>query len=75
MEEYDLDYEGECPKGRHSPIHYKDCSNFCEDGYIDESEDDPINFMPGESLHPCSDCRGTGVEVWCPGCGAKLIWY
>jgi hypothetical protein len=39
---------------------------------FDESEDDPINFMPGELYTQCAECRGTGVEVWCPECGENL---
>lgn len=73
MEDYEVDYESSCSKCGHSPIHHRDCTNlFCEDGYIDESENDPINFMPGESLYGCEECRGTGIEVWCPNCGANL---
>lgn len=41
----------------------------CDDGYVDESEDDPINFMEGEEYYPCRECHGTGIERWCPHCG------
>lgn len=44
-------------------------SLFCEDGYIDEYEDDPINFAPGEEYSRCDECHGTGIERWCPNCG------
>jgi rubredoxin len=73
MEDYDIDNEVHCPKCGHSPLHNRFCTNFfCEDGYIDESEDDPINFMPGESERACPECKGTGVEWWCPKCGTNL---
>lgn len=75
-EEYDIEDELTCPKCKHSPLHSRDCTNlFCEDGFIDESEDDPINNMPGESERQCGECRGTGVERWCPACGENLSGY
>lgn len=72
MDDYDVDYDGTCPYCNHSPIHSRSCINFCDDGFIDEHEDDPINFMPGESVRRCRECRGTGVEIWCPKCGQNL---
>lgn len=73
MEDYEINNDVHCPKCKHSPLHYRDCTNiFCDDGYIDESEDDPINFMPGECETKCPECKGTGVEWWCPNCGADL---
>jgi hypothetical protein len=72
-DDYEIDGESCCPSCGHSPLHYRDCTNLsCEDGYEDESEDDPINFMPGELLTECPECRGTGVEWWCPSCGENL---
>lgn len=71
MEDYDVD-EGKCPKCGHETIHSRTCNNFCDDGWFDEADDDPINFCPGESERKCSECRGTGIEVWCPKCGANL---
>ncbi len=41
----------------------------CDDGYIDEYDDDPINFAEGESYERCSECRGTGIHEWCRECG------
>ena len=71
--DYEIDYDECCPKCDHSPIHYRDCCEFdCEDGYIDESYDDPINFMEGESYVMCDTCYGTGVEIWCPECGYDI---
>lgn len=66
------DIEASCPKCNHYPLRSRDCTNFCDDGYIDESEDDPINFYPGESERKCSECLGTGAVIWCPNCGADL---
>lgn len=71
-DDYEVDYEVHCCKCGHSPLHSRSCTNWCEDGYIDESEDDPINFFPGESERQCPECKGTGVEWWCPSCGKNL---
>jgi hypothetical protein len=72
MEDYEIETDVNCPKCGHSPLHSRDCINWCDDGYFDESEDDPINFMPGEYETICSECNGTGVERWCPNCGENL---
>ena len=71
-EDFEADFDSCCPKCGHTVIHSRDCNNFCEDGYFDEADDDPINFMPGESHTVCRECNGTGIEVWCPACGANL---
>lgn len=71
-DDYEIDYDVHCCKCGHSPLHNRGCTNWCEDGYIDESEDDPINFFPGESEIRCPECKGTGVEWWCPSCGENL---
>ncbi len=40
-----------CPKCGHAPIHNRDCAELtCNDGFIDQHYDDPINFMPGEDF-------------------------
>lgn len=72
MEDYDIEDNVSCPKCGHSPLHSRDCINFCEEGFIDESDDDPINFFPGESERACYECKGTGIERWCPSCGENL---
>lgn len=73
MEEYEQDYEECCPKCDHSPIHYRDCTEFhCDEGYIDENNLDPINFTEGESLIICGECYGSGIEQWCPKCGYNI---
>jgi DnaJ-class molecular chaperone len=72
MEDFEIEYDATCPECGHSPLHSRECTNWCEDGFIDESEDDPINFMPGESERRCPECKGTGVERWCPSCGENL---
>lgn len=73
MSDYEQAFDLECPKCGHSPVHYRSCSELsCNDGFIDENDDDPINFMPGESEYPCPECRGTSVEQWCPKCGENL---
>lgn len=75
----DDDYEFDdltCPKCGHSPLHSRTCSNLCcDDGYIDEYDDDPINFMEGESFYKCNECKGTGIIRWCPKCGKDLTGH
>lgn len=71
--DYEIDDETSCPKCGHSPIHYRNCQELmCNEGWMDEHDDDPINFAPGESEYPCQECRGTGTEKWCPKCGENL---
>ena len=73
MEDYEQDYDESCPQCGHSPTHYRSCNEIhCEDGYIDESENDPINFYPVESEVKCGECYGTGIEEWCPKCGCDI---
>lgn len=70
--EYELD-ERACPKCKHVPTHWRHCTEpYCEDGYIDEYEEDAINFSPGEEYRRCEECHGTGINWWCPSCGADL---
>lgn len=73
MGDYEVDHDESCPKCGHCPIHWRDCAVIgCDDGFIDMHEyDDPIFFDPGET-EPCQECKGTGIERWCPGCGANL---
>jgi len=71
MEDYQIDFESTCPKCGHNRIHWRNCINFCDEGYIDLYESDPIYYQPGE-VKKCPECRGTGVEIWCPNCGKNL---
>lgn len=75
MEDFEVDHDLTCPECGHTPLHSRDCIHFCDDGYIDESEDDPINFYPGESERKCGECNGTGIERWCPSCGKNLSGF
>ena len=70
--DYEIDTDLYCCKCNHSPLNYRSCSGICEDGYTDESDEDAINFLPGDLLVMCPECRGTGVEWWCPSCGENL---
>lgn len=72
MEEYDIETEFTCPKCGHSPLHSRTCNNWCDDGWFDEHDEDPINFSPGEEYSRCEECKGTGIERWCPSCGTNL---
>lgn len=63
-------HDGECPHCGHELLRSRCCQNWaCEDGMIDEHHDDPINYAPGSFEHICPDCCGTGIEIWCSGCG------
>ena len=70
-DDYELD-DTVCPNCGHGPTHSRYCQNFCDDGWFDDYDEDPINFMPGESESLCQECWGTGVERWCPKCGINL---
>jgi hypothetical protein len=72
-DDYEIEYDLACPKCNHSPIHSRDCINWCNEGYMDEYDDDPINNPEeGVSLYACRECKGTGIERWCPKCGENL---
>jgi predicted RNA-binding Zn-ribbon protein involved in translation (DUF1610 family) len=67
----DIHEAGSCPKCGHSPVQSRPCDQIqCEDGYIDESDEDYC--LPGIVLVKCSECRGTGFIMWCPACGVDL---
>lgn len=70
MDDYELDTDSCCPQCGHEPIHYRRCAGLhCDDGWIDETEFDPNE---GDPHVRCEECHGTGIERWCPGCGADL---
>lgn len=69
--EYEIDPADEaCPHCGSDEIRWRHCEVIgCDDGYIDMHEyDDPLWFDEGET-EMCRECRGTGVEQWCPKCG------
>lgn len=62
-----------CPKCG-TETNSRSCSAFdCDDGFIDEYEDDAINYAPGEEYRPCSECYH-GIERWCPAEGCGWRW-
>ncbi len=69
--DYELD-DRECLKCGHSPTHFRECSECHGEGGFDCYDDDPINFSPGEETELCDTCNGSGIEWWCPECGADL---
>ena len=75
MSDYEIDFETPCPKCGHDRTHHRPCIGFCDDGWIDEYDDDPINYMPGEEERLCLECWGTGTEWWCPECGLNIQKY
>jgi hypothetical protein len=72
MDDY-WDSDESCPKCGHGPTRVRHCDVIgCDDGWVDEYDEDPINCSPGEYV-ACSECRGAGIVRWCPKCGADLI--
>lgn len=64
------DYDTPCPHCSHEVTRWRDCDAVgCDDGEIDEYEDDPLWFEPGDTS-ACEECDGTGTVCWCPKCGA-----
>lgn len=73
MDDYEIE-DCPCPHCGNEHLHVKSCDVIgCEDGYIDEYLEDPINFAPGDSERECMDCHGTGWLRWCPACGKDVI--
>ena len=73
-DDYDLD-DTPCPKCGRSPTHYRTCQELgCNDGRINQYEEDPLWYDPDDE-DMCMGCAGTGVEVWCPGCGLNIQKY
>jgi len=72
-DDYEID-DGECPRCRESGcIRSRACDAIhCEDGYIDEYEEDAINYAPGEEFSVCHECHGYGVLRWCSKCGLDV---
>ena len=66
------DYDLHCLKCGHSPINNRDCGEFdCEDGFKEVFFDD-IQIEGTGDIVACHECKGTGVEWWCPSCGENL---
>ena len=62
-----------CPNCGAHAVRSKSCEEWdCDDGWIDEHEDDPINFAPGEEYVMCDECCGTGNVTWCTKCGCDI---
>jgi len=39
---------------------------------MDSNDDDPINYVPGEMIYRCKECKGAGTVTWCPECGKDI---
>jgi hypothetical protein len=70
----EIDYLDEaCPRCGQREVRQRGCDDWgCDEGWIDEHDDDPINFSPGEEFTMCRECLGTGVLRWCAGCGLDI---
>lgn len=42
-----------------------ECWNGCEEGWVDEYDDDPINYAPGQEFRQCNQCHGNGGWTVC----------
>lgn len=66
---YEDDYEYPCPYCGNPFTRWQDCTVFgCDDGYIDLYDEDPLWYDEGD-FKVCTECRGTGIMMWCPNCG------
>lgn len=58
-----------CPKCGSGEGRSQRCQNIhCDDGQIDDHEEDPINSPPG-TFYDCPECKGQGACHWCSECG------
>lgn len=72
-DDYVFDLDGACPRCGEQELRWRDCDQIgCEDGFIDEHDDDPVNFAPGEESYMCEECFGTGSQKWCSKCGLDI---
>ncbi len=70
MDYFEDNYDYSCPHCEHEFIRQRHCTNFCQDGFHDESDED---FMvEGTILISCPVCYGTGLERWCLKCGKDI---
>ncbi|MCK8493841.1 MULTISPECIES: hypothetical protein [Spirosoma] len=60
-----------CPVCGHEQTWWRHCSNLCDNGYIDDASDSLLYSWVASPV-PCSECRGTSIEVWCQGCGVNI---
>jgi len=68
MDDYEIAMsDAPCPFCGHLPLHTRDCGH-CDDGFISLYDDDPL-WYDEDDVEKCDECRGTGVEIWCPNCG------
>lgn len=75
MQSFEPDYyesDLPCPECGNPVTRWRDCGNFsCEDGFIFHCEEDPLLYDE-DDCEVCPECHGTGIEAWCPQCGADL---
>ena len=50
----------------HGDLEWVFCPDCDGDGVIDEHEDDPLNYAPGECYRDCLTCEGMGGWLECP---------
>lgn len=60
-----------CPNCGYGQTRWRYCSNFCNNGYIDDPDETDVLFRKVPPM-PCPECRGTSIEVWCPCCMTNI---
>ncbi len=66
-----IDDDVPCPSCGNPETRSRQCTMIgCRDGFIDEHDDDPINYGPGEEMTACPECHGHEIVRWCLKCGA-----
>lgn len=49
-----------------SEMEWTECYSLgCDNGFVDEYDDDPINYAPGEEFSKCRVCDGKGGYYVC----------
>lgn len=48
------------------------CWTGCDDGFVDEYDEDPVNNDPGDE-RPCDECDGAGGYHVCPNAGRHPV--
>lgn len=43
-----------------SYMDWEHCWTGCDDGWVDEADEDAVNFAPGQEYRPCEECLGAG---------------
>jgi hypothetical protein len=79
-DDYDFDDDEEiddlaCPACGHHETRSRDCQECNEVNEVCDCIDDMCQgsgyCIHGDGMSICRDCNGSGIERWCPKCGAN----